>query len=125
MLNLAILLDDSAREVPERTAIVCEGTRLSYAQLQAAANQVANAILMKFGLSQIPATAIIQSATLNANLVAVDAFPSEPTYTVTLNKIINHNPDLTTATGNTYDGANAWTANAACWSIVVLIPSAL
>src|SRR5258707_12682318 len=45
MLNLAFLLDDSAREVPERTAIVCEGTRLSYAQLNAAANQVANGLV--------------------------------------------------------------------------------
>src|SRR5258706_14783445 len=45
MLNLAILLDDSVREVPERTAIVCEGTRLSYEQLNAAANQVANGLV--------------------------------------------------------------------------------
>ena len=45
MLNLAILLEDSVREVPERTAIVCEGTRLSYAELQAASNQVANGLL--------------------------------------------------------------------------------
>jgi long-chain acyl-CoA synthetase len=30
MLNLAVLLDDSTRERPQRTAIVCEGTRLSY-----------------------------------------------------------------------------------------------
>jgi non-ribosomal peptide synthetase component E (peptide arylation enzyme) len=32
MLNLAMLLEDSTREVPERTAIVCEETRLSYAE---------------------------------------------------------------------------------------------
>jgi non-ribosomal peptide synthetase component E (peptide arylation enzyme) len=30
MLNLSILLEDSAREVPERTAIVFEETKLSY-----------------------------------------------------------------------------------------------
>jgi len=47
MLNLAIFLEDSAREVPERTAVICEGTRLSYAQLQAATNQVANGLTQK------------------------------------------------------------------------------
>jgi len=51
MLNLAMFLEDSAREVPERTAIVCEGTRLSYAELQAAANQVANG-LVQAGISK-------------------------------------------------------------------------
>src|SRR5579863_7557824 len=45
MLNLAILLDDSAREVPERTAIIHENTRMSYAELNAAANQVANGLV--------------------------------------------------------------------------------
>ena len=84
------------------------------------ANQVANAILMKFGLSQIPATAIIQSATLNLNLVHVDFYATEPTYTVALHKIISHNPDLTSATGSTYDGVHAWTANACCYSNVPL-----
>ena len=51
MLNLAILLNDSAREVPERTAIVCEGTRLSYAELQAATNQVAHGLIQR-GISK-------------------------------------------------------------------------
>jgi long-chain acyl-CoA synthetase len=46
MLNLAILLEDSAREVPERTAIVFEETKLSYAALNAAANQVANILTL-------------------------------------------------------------------------------
>src|SRR5438132_5996723 len=44
MLNLAILLEDSAREVPERTAIVCGETRMSYAQLNAATNQVTHGL---------------------------------------------------------------------------------
>jgi acyl-CoA synthetase (AMP-forming)/AMP-acid ligase II len=51
MLNLAILLEDSAREVPERTAIVCEGTRLSYAELDAAASQAAHG-LVQAGIQQ-------------------------------------------------------------------------
>src|SRR5712692_1175547 len=45
MLNLAMLLEDSAREVPERIAIVCEETRLSYAELNAAASQVAHGLV--------------------------------------------------------------------------------
>jgi long-chain acyl-CoA synthetase len=45
MLNLAFLLEDSTREVPERSAIIFEDTKLSYAELNAAANQVANALI--------------------------------------------------------------------------------
>jgi len=44
MLNLAILLEDSARNVPERTAVICGETRLTYAEVNAKANQVANAL---------------------------------------------------------------------------------
>ena len=44
MLNLAVLLEDSARKVPERTAVVCGGAKLSYAEVDAKANQVANAL---------------------------------------------------------------------------------
>src|SRR5439155_4613181 len=51
MLNLAILLEDSAREVPTRTAVVCEETRLSYAELNAATNQVAHG-LAKAGIQK-------------------------------------------------------------------------
>jgi long-chain acyl-CoA synthetase len=46
MLNLAILLEDSAREVPERTAVSFEETKLSYAEVNAAANQVANVLAL-------------------------------------------------------------------------------
>ncbi len=41
MLNLAVMLEDSARCLPERDAVVHGDTRLSYAALNAAANQVA------------------------------------------------------------------------------------
>ena len=47
MLNLAVMLEDSARSVPDRTAIVFAQTRLSYAQVDGAASQVAGWIAEK------------------------------------------------------------------------------
>ncbi len=44
MLNLAVLLEDSSREVPTRHAVVHGTTRLTYAELNAAASQVARAL---------------------------------------------------------------------------------
>ncbi|MEV0644848.1 long-chain fatty acid--CoA ligase [Phytomonospora sp. NPDC050363] len=44
MLNLAVLLEDSAREFPDRDAVVLGPTRLSYARVDAAASQVAHAL---------------------------------------------------------------------------------
>jgi long-chain acyl-CoA synthetase len=44
MLNLAMLLEDSARKYPDRDAVVFGATRLTYAQLTAAASQVANGL---------------------------------------------------------------------------------
>src|SRR4051812_34021561 len=45
MLNLSVLLEDSARNYPERAAVVLGGRRLSYAQVDAAAGQVANLLV--------------------------------------------------------------------------------
>jgi long-chain acyl-CoA synthetase len=42
MLNLSIVLDDAARETPEREAVVCDDLRLSYDFVNTIANQVAN-----------------------------------------------------------------------------------
>jgi long-chain acyl-CoA synthetase len=42
VLNLSMLLEDSARRYPDRAALVLDGERLTYAQLDARANQVAN-----------------------------------------------------------------------------------
>ena len=57
MLNLAMLLEDSAREVPKRTAIIFEDTELSYEELNATANQVAHA-LVQLGIRRGDAVAI-------------------------------------------------------------------
>ena len=44
MLNLAVLLEDSARTVPDRDAVVHGPARLTYAELDAKASQVAGAL---------------------------------------------------------------------------------
>jgi long-chain acyl-CoA synthetase len=57
VLNLAVLLEDSARKFPTREAVVLGDTRLTYAQVDAAANQVAN-LLVARGLKPGDAVAL-------------------------------------------------------------------
>ena len=45
MLNLSVFLDDSAREVPDRPAVIRGDTVLTYGQVNAAANQLAGALV--------------------------------------------------------------------------------
>ncbi|MEZ7238351.1 long-chain fatty acid--CoA ligase [Rhodococcus sp. GXMU-t2271] len=45
MLNLSVLLEDSARRYPDRTALVLGSERLTYAQLDAQANRIANLLV--------------------------------------------------------------------------------
>src|SRR5205809_7160722 len=85
-------------------------------------HQIANAIVMKFDLASIPAGSTISSATLNLNLVESDG-TTDPTYTVTAHQIVNHNPELAKATGETYDGVNAWTASTCCYNNIPLAQS--
>ena len=47
MLNLAAVLEHSAREVPDRDAVVLGERRLTYAQVDGAANQVANLLVSR------------------------------------------------------------------------------
>jgi long-chain acyl-CoA synthetase len=49
MLNLALMLEGSAERLPSRDAVVLGDTRLSYAELNGAANQVAN-LLVESGI---------------------------------------------------------------------------
>jgi len=49
--NLAIFLEDSARRFPDRDALVLGDTRLTYAQVNAMANQVAN-LLVELGVGR-------------------------------------------------------------------------
>jgi len=78
-------------------------------------NEVANAIVMKFDLSSIPVGSTISSATLSLYLRGSDA-TADPTYTVTVHKIVNKNPDPNRATGHTYDGVNNWTPSTCCYN---------
>ncbi len=47
MYNLSTLLEDSARRFPDREAVVLGDTRLTYAQVNGAANQVANLLVSR------------------------------------------------------------------------------
>ena len=47
MSNLSALLENSAEKYPERTAVVLGDTRLNYAQVNGAANQVANLLVSR------------------------------------------------------------------------------
>ena len=47
MSNLSSLLERSAQAHPDRTAVVLGETRLSYAQVDAASNQVANLLVSR------------------------------------------------------------------------------
>ncbi len=49
MLNLAVLLEESARQVPDRIAVIFNDLKLPYTAVNAAANQVANG-LAKIGI---------------------------------------------------------------------------
>lgn len=51
MYNLSIFLEDSARRYPDRDALVLGEVRLSYAQVNAMANQVAN-LLVELGVER-------------------------------------------------------------------------
>jgi hypothetical protein len=82
-------------------------------------HQVANAILMKFDLSGLPAGAVVHQATVSLALVESDAAP-EATYTVTAHKVVGKNPVIAGATGYTADGVTSWTPNACCYANVPL-----
>ena len=45
MLNLATLLETSARQVPDRVAVIFNDTKLTYAQVNGAANQIAGGLV--------------------------------------------------------------------------------
>ncbi|QNN54184.1 long-chain-fatty-acid--CoA ligase [Nocardioides mesophilus] len=80
MLNLSVLLEDSARRHPDRDAVVLGETRLSYAQVDAMSSQVANLLVSrgivpgdKVALScpNLPYFPVIYNGILKAGAVVV------------------------------------------------------
>ncbi|WP_435220531.1 long-chain-fatty-acid--CoA ligase [Streptomyces sp. Tue6028] len=78
--NLAALLEDSAAKYPERTAIVLGDTRVSYAQVNGAANKVANLLVARgvqpgdkvaLMIPNLPYFTIIYNGILKAGATAV------------------------------------------------------
>ena len=51
MLNLAVLLEDSARATPERLAVICGDVKMTYAEVNSKASQVAHGLL-KLGIEK-------------------------------------------------------------------------
>ena len=83
-------------------------------------NMPANAILIKFDLSEIPEKAKITDAilTLYQNNAGGDT-----TYDVSANRIINFNPIFDLVNGFTPDGEHDWTANDHCYNNIPLAQS--
>jgi long-chain acyl-CoA synthetase len=80
MLNLSVLLEDSAREVPDRPAVVFGDRALSYAAVNAAANQVAHTLVERgikpadrvaLSCPNVPAWPIVHYGILKAGAVVV------------------------------------------------------
>jgi len=71
---------------------------------------IANAIVIKWNLSDIPSTATIINATLYLYQYRARGY----FYTMPVHKIINYNPVINLTTGLTYDGINNWTETFCC-----------
>jgi hypothetical protein len=81
--------------------------------------KVANAAVLKFDLSAIPAGAVVTEGVLSLALVESDRL-SGSTYTVSAHKLTGRNTDIAQATGYTADGVNSWTPNSCCYNGVPL-----
>ncbi|MFE3323735.1 long-chain fatty acid--CoA ligase [Streptomyces sp. NPDC059176] len=80
MLNLAVVLEHTAREHPDRDALVLGGTRLSYAQVDAEANRIASALIahgvgrgdrVALSCPNLPHFAVVYFGILKAGAVVV------------------------------------------------------
>ncbi|MFC9788165.1 long-chain fatty acid--CoA ligase [Rhodococcus sp. NPDC127528] len=80
MLNLSMLLEDSARRYPDRDAVVLGDQRMTYAELNARANRVANLLISRgitpgdrvaLSCSNLPQFPIVYYGILKAGAVVV------------------------------------------------------
>ena len=80
MLNLAVLLEDSARAYPDRLAVIFNDMKMTYAQINGAANQVANGLVslgiqpgdkVALGCPNLPYFPIVYYGILKAGAVVV------------------------------------------------------
>lgn len=80
----------------------------------------ANAILMNWNLSALPANAQIQSATLSLYMTGSGG---DAQYEIPVSGIVNKSPVIAKSNGNTYDGTNAWTASSVAYNSIPLAQS--
>jgi hypothetical protein len=72
-------------------------------------NSIANAAIIKWDLSAIPEGAGVLDAVLELYLCGTEGDGGDDSYTITVHRIINHDPVICSCNGLTYDGANSWT----------------
>ncbi|MDP9326521.1 MAG: long-chain fatty acid--CoA ligase [Candidatus Dormibacteraeota bacterium] len=79
-LNLAVILEDSARKHPDKVVMILDDYKMTYAELDAASNQVANALVdagLKQGdrvgmmLPNVPQFPVVYFGILKAGMIAV------------------------------------------------------
>jgi len=80
----------------------------------------ANAILLKWALSSLPAGAQVQSATLSLYLTGSGG---DTQYEMPVSAVINKTPVISKSNGNTYDGVNAWSPSSVPYGGVPLAHS--
>ncbi len=80
----------------------------------------ANAILMNWNLSALPAGAVIQSATLSLYMTGSGG---DALYEIPVSGIVNKTPVIAKSNGNTYDGTNVWTASSVAYNSIPLAQS--
>ncbi len=74
----------------------------------------ANVVLMQWDLSVLPADADITGAQLQLYMAGAEVGGRDDPYDVGVHPLLNVRPDLSQATGYSYDGTSPWTPHAAC-----------